>query len=340
MAFTTNTFTLTTGFSPSDIFVTLGEALADMGVMANATAWYDSFTDTSGSDVRIVAQTFTADTRGTIYHAFFVKSSFDGLWYTAYYDWDLATHQSQGTNYYDHPSTYEHPDDLSTGSWSSYYTKIDSFADAGDITFTTYTNSGGWNWCRIVTAGDPRLLAFSKPSIGLKAGYSYDTAGPMPMWAASDRNFALTSLTRASIFGGDRVSSTGSYNWASNESLTGLADGGSVYSSSMFSKSPTNSTSEIGVAEYNMSMGGGFEGPTSYQVITAYPFMPALFDGMNTGDFGFASGWNSSAWSPSSGDTLVITAGVEEYLVHRAYFMNATLSSYGANWIASVLRIV
>ena len=340
MAFTTNTFTLTTGFSPADIFVTLGEVLADMGVMTNATAWHDSFTDTSGSDVRIVAQVFTGDTRGTIYHAFFMKSSFDGLYYTAYYNWDVATHQSQGAPYYDHTGTYEHPDDFGSGSWLNFYTKIDSFADAGDITFTTFKDSGSWNWCRIVTAGDPRLIGFQKPSVGLKAGFSYNDVGPMSMWGVSDTNLAMTAVTRATILSGERVSSTGAYNWTSTSDLTGLLANGSRVTASLFSKNPASTSTDIGIGVYGMCLGGGYDGGTAYQVVHSYPFMPAVFDGMNTGELGFAVGFNSNSWTPAAGDTLVVSAGVEEYLVHDVKYFSANLYSYGANWVASVLRVV
>lgn len=342
MAFTTNTFTLATGFTPADVLTKLGEVLADMGVMGSATGWHDSFTDTSGSEVRVVAQFFSAATRGTVYHAFTTKSSFDGLWYTMYYDWDVATHQSQGVQHYDYPSSYEHPDDISPSSWGSFYTKIDSFADAGDITFTTFTNSGSFNWCRLTRPGStPRLFGFPvASSLVLRSPYSYESVGPLGMWGVSDRNISMTQVLRASIWCGDLMSSTSSSQWMASTSMNGLEDAGSLSHGGLFSDDAINATTDSGVYEYGASLSGGYDSGTSYQILRSYPLAPATFDGCNTGDLGVAVGFNDNTWTPADGDTLVVSPGVEEYLVHRSRFLNASLSSQGANWSAMILRTV
>ena len=92
MAHTRTEYTIAAGFSGSDALAKIGEALFGLGIMTSATAWFDSFTDVSGSEVRIVEMAYTGNsgTYNKVYHSFATKSTFDGLWYTVYYNWDVS----------------------------------------------------------------------------------------------------------------------------------------------------------------------------------------------------------------------------------------------------------
>ena len=164
MAVTRTDHTLSAGFSATDILNGLGSAFADLGVLSSPTAWHDSFTDTNGSEVRIVAQTRGTGTRNTLYSAFFVKTN-GQLWYSHYYNWDTITHESQGNAYYDHAGTYEHPDDTTSTSFS---TNIATLNNSSDATISALISAeGNLGFVNIKNASESRTFGTALDSATL-----------------------------------------------------------------------------------------------------------------------------------------------------------------------------
>ena len=346
MAYTKTDFSLAAGFTPADVLDKLGEVFAQMGVMSTATDWYDEFTDTNGSTVKIMRMVYNGDTYGTIYHAFFHKATFDGIWYTAYYNWDLATHESLGTFGLDHVSQYEHPDDLSASSWSSYYSKIDSFDNAAATSFSTFTEGNEIPWLFIVTAGGQRFVGFvpttQQPTVGI---YDHNTLGPMSMLGANCNSLptlSTTCLLNRAITGSVHSDGTSGGDWAPSAAMSGLELGGGI---TRVRLTGLMDNSSGGAAPWGISPQGSSynsEISTMYTGILDLPIAANVYPDLGLGaGFMMMSGWNEAAWTPQHSDTIVITAGVEEYFVVRASpQLTTNFGIYGANWFVYALRVV
>ena len=337
MAHTKTDYVLSAGFTPADILTKLGEVFAGLGLMANSTAWFDSFTDTSGSEVRILAMTYTgrSGTYDTVYHSFMTKSTYDGLWYTVYYNWNATTHQSDGTALFDHVSSYEHPDDLSPSSWTSYYVCLALPSNASDYTITTYEGSSTeTSLIRFHNSSESRLFYFL-PTTTVTHGISdYNTYGPpsfMSMKIYIDELYlgGLMFTQRSSL--GYPDSGTSSNDWQLSTAYGSHYSGGSVSQPGL---SVDASLPSI-CGKPNMSRRSSQQRTPYYMLARNYWAAGSSFDAVFGENLAFIIGDNNNSFSPAAGDTLVVSAGVEEYQV----LQKEAVSNWG-EWTAILSRSI
>ena len=337
MAYTRTVHTLTAGFSGSDVFVKLGEALNTLGLITSATGWYDSFTDVNGSEVRIVEQVYTGDsgTYNTVYHAFMTKTTFDGLWYTVYYDWDVSTHESLGVVSYDFVSAYEHPDDISYSTWASYYIKLSSFPNAADMSFITYQSGTDMQMIKITGAGESRVFFFVPSTATLQGVSDYSDYGPLALctlFLGTNKEFSAAPLTATnrSVCGKPNTGSA-SFDWTLSTNSGAHASGGSNLAEDFAGQ--YNIVSITGSATLNWQS-GNYRTPY-YLIARNIPALPNYVQTMGS-NCALISGENGSAFMPSPDDTLIVSAGVEEYEVLQV----RTGSNQVSEWVALLARLV
>ena len=337
MAHTQTDYVLPAGFTPADILTKLGEVFAGMGLMANATAWFDSFTDTSGSEVRILEMTYTGQsgTYDTVYHSFMTKSSYDGLWYTAYFDWNATTHESDGASNFDMISSYEHPDDVATSQWSSYYICLALPSNASDYTITTHEGSSTeTSLIQFHNSGESRLFYFL-PTTTVAYGISdYNTYGPptfMSMKLSGDSLYLSGMLfTYRTSLGYADTAASGN-DWTLNSSYGSHYIGGAVNQVGL----SVDATLETICGKPKMNRRSGQERTPYYMLARNYWAAGCSFDAVFGENLAFIMGENSDSFSPAVGDTLVVSAGVEEYEV----LQTSTVSNWG-EWTAILSRTV
>jgi hypothetical protein len=337
MAHTKTDYVLSAGFTPADILTKLGEVFAGLGLMANSTAWFDSFTDTSGSEVRILAMTYTGNsgTYDTVYHSFMTKSAYDGLWYTVYFNWNATTHQSDGTALYDHVSSYEHPDDLSTGSWANYYVCLALPSDASDYTITTHEGSSTeTSLIQFHNSGESRLFYFL-PTTTVTYGISdYNTYGPASLMSMriyiDELYLGGTMFTYRTSLGYPDTGISGN-DWQLNPLLGSHLIGGSVGETGL----SVNASLASICGKPNMSRRSGQYRTPYYMLARNYWAAGPSFNAVFGENLAFIIGDNDNSFSPAVGDTLVVSAGVEEYEV----LQKEAMSNWG-EWSAILSRSV
>lgn len=336
MAHTKTDYTIPGGFTGADVLAKWGEVLAGIGLMANATAWHDSFTDVSGSEVRILAMTYTGvtGTYNTVYHSFMIKSSYDGLWYTTYYNWDTAAHRSQGSPYYDHVYLYENPDNASTASWSNYYVKLFNPSNASDYTITTLEGAAGEApliWCHNIT--ETGLFYFVPTDSAVVVVDDFNTYGPPPFMSMniSGTRFYTTPLMfldRSSTGYGD--TGIGTNDWMSTPGIGSHVSGGNVGSEG--STDAYELHTRVGKPAMSLRV------PRSpyFYIAKNHRAAGMAYNAVFGDNFALISGETGGSYTPAAGDVLVVSAGVEEYLV-----LKTVSETYGyADWNAILSRSV
>ena len=337
MAFTETDFSLTAGFTSANLLAKVGEVFADIGIMANATAWFDSFTDTSSSEVRIIEQTQGTGTYNTLYHAFFVKAAYDGLWYTQYYNWDVTTHESLGTASKDHVSTYEHPDDVSTSSWGNYYTKIGIFTTASDLTIKTYRNAGDTSYVRFANGSEYKLMGVIPSSVTGSGQTPRTIYGPNTVFGLSTTGGSVLCILQRSEHGAWHANGAGSNDFTANPTYTGMSIGGGQSSGQLFGilTDPWNfGLSGIGNAIPQTLVGDRYDG------VANIPIMRTAYSDASLGaNLVYVFGNNAGSFTPTANDKFIVTAGVEEYLIHDVN-TSLTTNADGYEFVAVCLRTV
>ena len=317
MAHTKTDYVLTAGFTGADVLAKLGEVFAGLGYMANATAWYDSFTDTQGSEVRILQMVYTGSTGtyNTVYHSFMNKATYDGLWYTVYYAWNTTTHESDGTTNYDHVSSYEHPDDLSLNSWNSYYVKLANPSNASDYTISTYEGAAGETpLIRFHNSGESRLFHFVPTDSTAIVVDDFSSYGPPPMMTmlVNSNDFSLAPLmftNRSSM--GYADTSTSSNDWNLSVGYGSHLEGGGITTLGLADFYDTHTR----VGKVTLSRRSGTERSPFYCVAKNHRAAGMAYDATFGDNFALIAGYTGGSFTPSTGDFLVVSAGVEEYEV-------------------------
>lgn len=339
MAHTRTEYTITAGFSGSDALAKLGEALFGLGIMTSATAWFDSFTDVSGSEVRIVEMAYTGNsgTYNKVYHSFMTKSTFDGLWYTVYYNWDVPTHASTGTNSLDHVTSYEHPDDVSPTSWVSYYTQLASLSNAADYKITTYADGSSIPIIRFSNSAESRLFCLIPTASALTTTADYSDYGPAPL-------FGLYLTSGNSYYTLGHVLST-------DRSVTGRGNPGTSASDWAMSSSDIGTVAGSGQSERSLAVYASINSITGspalfdrsgearspyYTIAKNPPGAAGYYDATFGSNLAVVSANNNALFVPVAGDTLTVTAAVEEYEVLYV----ATNSDARTEWQALLSRSV
>lgn len=336
MAHTKTDYVLAAGFTGADVLAKLGEALAGLGYMANATAWHDSFTDTSGSEVRILEMTYTGNTGtyNTVYHSFMNKATYDGLWYTVYYDWNTTTHESEGVGRYDYVNLYEHPDSVSPNSWTNYYVMLAAPSNASDYMISTYEGAAGEaSLIRFHNSAESRLFHFVPTDSTAIIVDDFSNHGPPPMMTMriSSADFSVGPLIfteRSSM--GYADSGVSANDWQLSASLGSHAQGGTI--------------SVAGTADYYQAHTRVGKASLSKRTQRSPYFMVAknhraagmAYDAVFGDNFALIGGYTGGSFTPAEGDFLVVSAGVEEYEVIQ---LNAYNDGY-AEWYVVASRSV
>ena len=335
MAHTRTEYTITAGFGGNEVLVKLGEALFGLGLMGSASGWYDSFTDTGGSEVRILEMEYTGNSGvyNKVYHAYFTSSVFDGLWHTVYYSWDVNTHESGGVQFLDHVSSYEHPDD--TTNFSSYYAKIAEMSNASDFKIITYSDGLNMKVMRLTNTAESRLYCFIPTETSLRSTADYSEYGPAPMYTmkitTTRYNVGHLISTDRSVTGREN-GGTGSGDWVLSTSYGSHVSGSGQSVSSL---SVNMTTQSLGTAPGLMAKSASVRTPY-YVLAKNTPAGGAYYDVSFGENFGLISAYNAGAFEPSYGDILVISAGVEEYEV----LQTEAAADVRIDWTALVSRIV
>lgn len=334
MAFTVTDFSLTASFTATDLLGKVGEVMADIGLMANATAWYDSFTDTSGTEVRIVSQTQGTGTYDTVYHAFFTKATYDGLWYTIYYNWDVATHESLGTANQDHVSAYEHPDDLATSSWGSYYVQIGIFSTATPLTIETYKSTGETSYVRFKNSAEDILMGVLPSTLTATGQKPRSIYGPNTIFGLTGGYGASLAVLQRSEHGAWHTNGSSSNDWASQATYTGMAQGGTLFQAQLFGSmlDPWNhGVDGLGNFTNHALVGDRYDG------VGNIPIMRSAYSDASLGEnVVYIFGNNGASFTPANGDKFIVTAAVEEYRIQKVQ----TLTADGYDFVCLCLRIV
>ena len=343
MAVTRTDFVVPLGFDGPALLNKLGEAIAQIGLMETPTSWYDSFTDTSGHEYRVFAQTAGTGTRNTIYHMFFCASGLTNLWYTNFSQYDVATHKSTGSQYLDYVRSYNWPGELSTG-WTSYYVGIAECSNASDFTFTTLENAtGNFDVIWANNASESRVMGFitGTPTIDLGAPDLDDVSPPLSMMGIHESsagvNFVSASNLKSNILTGWHDGGNSAADYTPQATTLGFwsvsgANEWCYYMGDTESNSSRNHFYGAGGSGYAQNIPDSFR--ASFQARLCYPF----FQDVNSGDIGCISG-HIDAFTPGAGDVLVVEAGVEEYLVFTTQ-SGVDPGQYGNMWTATVARIV
>lgn len=336
MAHTRAEYTIAAGFGGVEVLTKLGEAFFGLGLMGSANGWYDSFTDTGGSEVRILEMAYTGNsgTYNKVYHAYFTDSVFDGLWYTMYYDWDASTHASNGVTNLDFVRFLTRPD--ATTDFGSYYAKLADMSNATDFKIITYSDGTSMPILRLTNVSETRVFAFVPTASTLRGVSDYNEYGPTAMLTTSVLSSgyytagALVATDR-SISGRDNSGST-TNDWSLSTGLGSHAGGSGLGSTSLGSYITVNSLA----GEAGLFARSGAPPRTPYYTIARnIPACGAVYDSLFGENFGVISGINAGSFTPSFGDTLVVNAGVEEYEV-----LQIISTSTRSDWAALLSRAV
>jgi hypothetical protein len=333
MAYTKTDYELAAGFSDVDVLDKLGEVFFGLGLMDSATGWFDSFTDTNGSEVRILEIEYTGNVGvyNKVYHAFFMGSAFGGLWYTVYYSWDVSVHESTGVNLVDHVGTYKHPDAI-TG-WSNYYAGLSQMPNASAFTISTYEDGGNIPLMVFTAPGESRVYAFIPGDSVLKGTDDYSDYGPAPLYTlgVGSQFYMMGALvsTDRSVTGRSDYGNS-SDDWQLSTTYGSHYSGGSITTGGLSAYMPV--TSLTGIPGINV------RSPRRpyYTIARGLPSVPGYYDASLGVNLGLVAGENDNAFIPANGDNLIISAGVEEYKV--LIMKTSTLSSY--DWQALIARTV
>lgn len=348
MAATRTDFTLTAGFTADNLLDKLGEVFFSAGLMTSATAWHDSFVDTNGTRVRIMAEVVASGARGTVYHAFFCpnNSSFSTdrhLHYTYYASWDTTLHQATGTTNFDNQQGYKNPDAVPTGYWVRYFNKIAEMSNSADATYSLFTSTGVKSALLHITApGEARNLGFALPGATLNSNCTdFTNFCPPGMYAVAVNPggnvkpeayiFPLSMLKSDYIFGaGTDAAST--YKWSTNASKLGYVSGNGQNELGHFRQELSNIHPPYPKVGSTNVPADGYYGVNNIRLFNGF------YTDVTSGDVGFIYGINTG-FDPAVGDTLVVSAGVEEYLVISVNITSGSAGRYN-DWNCAVVRMV
>ena len=270
------------------------------------------------------------------------KGSYDGVWNTTYYTWDVSTHTADGgVLYVDQVGGYRYPDQLSAGSWASYYVKLSPLANASGFDVITYKDGANALLWVIKESSENRVFMFVPTTAVLTTTTDYSAYGPSPM--------QTLSLGSSDFFVGPLVST--------DRSVTGRVDTG--YSSNDWTLNPSYGSHDVGgnmgldqlsgEANIGVLLGKpglfGANGPDRYPYYTVgknLSCIPGFYDTAFGSNFALIAGQTNSEitpdFTPAPNDTIIITAGVEEYEVLRAVSPGTNLST--VQWFLMVARTV
>lgn len=357
MAVTKTDFSLSAGFTIQDILTELGNALANIGVMANATAWYDSYQEANasnyiGSEVRVVEVTIGTGTYNTVYHVFMINQGTSAeaiptLRYSMWADWNPVTHQSDGVDYYDHWGIYDDPYHNNIGN-DGVRRSLMSFNNVGPYTISAIKSSptGNCNWLYLTGVNQTAIIGFILPTVSLQSGRNFNNNIPCVAtgWGLINglSTIQQAQALRGSYIGGGWTDSGGDgracfptcdvAGWNRGSAAANVSGNGRGWNTgyTLWAGYPTmavTKTSDQATQTHRYDSTG---------VVTQIPFARQLYSDCHTGDMGMMY-METSAFVPATGDTIVVSAGVEEYLL---LYVQTVSNDPEWNYAAIVARTV
>ena len=344
MAYTKGLRTVTAGFTRAQLIDAWGEVLADIGLMANSTAWYDSFTTTSsqnaGTEFRVVEEVIDASkTYGKVYHVFAVfpdgetsGTNPNSLFYSICSGWDNVNHQYVGTDGVDYPgpSSYKDPSLMPFTSFTSYYASIFDTSNAADVLFHTFNETNQPSYVLVETADENFIVGYhSFTGSDLREPDLLDTFMTNGLWGVNASRSLVektagygVTLPRC-LTGIDRTTDGDRSNYAT---IQGYYNGWSTTSGrsiSLMQYYPESSglipilASQQGALDPAIQ---AYEYQPRYLGVRNMPFDPTAYIDKTFGAnavmmIGYNFDGNAATFQPAVHDSLVVVAGVEEYYV-------------------------
>jgi hypothetical protein len=312
MACTKETYTATATWTASQLADLFRDAFIDAGLM---TAWFDSFL--SGSiENRILEVTYDGTKAyGTTYYWFMFSTG--GVFLHVATGWNAATDQPTGTQYLDFFAT--------TTNATSNHWQMFAAATSNTVELVRYTSGvdADQSWFVIKRSGDVNRTftiindALTVQSwLDLSKGFfnGFVHVAPTIDGAFAQVNFRRgPSLRREIAVGTFLIGNTDSTRYASNSTASpAWFSYGAVGRSSV----PFNNYSTTSVGAIPLPTASATANPAytadSNPVFHSLPFHPYVAESLPS-DFGLSFHFASNAFDP--GDTLVVTAGTEEWEV-------------------------
>lgn len=349
MAVTVNTQTVSATWTASSLKAGFESLFIANGEM---TAWYDSFT-VSGREYGVLEKTYDAGTYGKTYYVF--KFTTSEIYCMICGGWNAVSHVPSGTNGVDYPynwdtSTAEDFGDFTLAQWVDKNTST-TFSSTPRWTFTTGTNvvitsyksgvDSTFRWYSVQNGSN--RLNFAIAHTGSPwVDYSYFFSGALYFaYNNSGSSFTYLSFCRQ-LSGCDRgfpcnlaVGTDTSPTFT--EFATYIVQGGPSYIGTGDTTAiSTNTPASTDTAFYNLPIRGKGRGTLAsfIPVCLGVPYNLELGTLTLPSDFGLYSDYNNNSVLP--GDTLVVSAGVEEYTVISV--ANPTTASTTTAYIAFVCR--
>jgi hypothetical protein len=310
MACTRETYTATATWTASQLATLFRDAFIDAGLM---TDWFDSFANGSIEN-RILEVTYDGTKAyGKTYYWFMFATT--GVWLHVATGWNAATDQPTGTQYLDFLSTTTN---ATTNHWQMF-----AAATSNTVELVRYTSGvdADQSWFTIKRSGDVnRTFTIVNDALTVQSWLDLSKGffnGFMHVAPSIDSNSGVIQFDRGPSL--RREIAVGTY-------LIGTTDtgsyGASVITRNLLAYGATGRGAAGGVNNYGTS--GFIPLPTasatanpaytadSSPVFHSLPFHPYVAESLPS-DFGLSFHFASNAFD--SGDTLVVTAGTEEWEV-------------------------
>jgi hypothetical protein len=309
MAVTKATYTATDTWTPAQLATIFESAFVASGLMS---AWHDSFL--SGSvENRILAVTYDGGaTYGTTYYWFMFSTA--GAYLHVATGWDVGSHIPSGTQYLDYFSTDTNTPGNhwhlfpGTSSSTATLTRYTSGADA-DLSWYVISN-GSTKICFTITPATMTLHNWLDLDKGFYCGFSY-LSPAVSSRAGFLRFYRGPALRRDLLLGSGLNGNTTAANYtaiaAAQQVIGYIASGNASNTTVNFNIGQPYIWLPIGFAATNPAYS-----TNSNPVFHSLPHNPYVVDPLPA-DFGITFHYATNTFSV--GDTMVVTASVEEWEV-------------------------
>lgn len=336
MAVTKATYTATATWTASQLADLFQSAFVASGLM---TAWHDSFTS-SGVENRVLAVAYDGGaTYGTTYYWFQFTTS--GAYLHVATGWNTGSDIPSGTQYLDYYSTTTN---ATTNHWQLF-----SGASSSTVTLTRYTSGtdADQSWYVINNGSVRRTFTITPATMTLQSWLDLDKGfyngfSHVRGHTGSSRHYGLVQFLRGPSLRRELMAGTGLVGATTNTSYSDLQAATVLMGYGVPGNSSNNVTSNYEVPFATTTLGGspgvtekhtgtivlpvGFAATNpayatnSNPVFHSLPHNPYVVDPLPA-DFGLTFHYATNSFSV--GDTMVVTASVEEWEVLE-FSANAT----------------
>ena len=308
MACTKQTYTAVATWTASQLANLFRDAFIDAGLM---TGWYDSFL--SGSiENRILEVTYDGSkTYGKTYYWFMFATT--GVWLHVATGWNASTHVPTGTQYLDFFSTTTN---ATTNHWQMF-----AAATSNTVELVRYTSGvdADQSWFTIKRSGGvDRTFAILKgvtvqPWLDLSKGFFNGFLHVAPLVSS---NAGIVQLRRGPSLRREIAVGTYLIGTTNTNIYIGTITTRDVLSYGAVGRGSNSGDSNWASGSIHLPTASATANPAyttdSNPVFHSLPFHPYVSESLPS-DFGLSFHFATNAFDP--GDTLVVTAGTEEWEV-------------------------